>query len=141
MYLAGTELEISHMLTSCIAYSRLCMTNTHRSLSIMVSPRRTETGLGHTVGAGIWKGMMATRTYPFVSQLRSQGREEGREEGRRETLVAAVLKVLDRRGIAVDDDSRERIETCDDVAVLDAWLDRAFAVAKASDLFSSEQES
>lgn len=125
------------MLTSCIAYSRLCMTNTHRSLSIMVSPRRTETGLGHTVGAGIWKGMMATRTYPFVSQLRSQGREEGRLE----TLVAAVLKVLDRRGIAVDDDSRERIETCDDVAVLDAWLDRAFAVAKASDLFSSEQES
>ena len=42
--------------------------------------------------------MMATKTYPFVSQRRLQGREEGRAEG----LAAAILKVLDRRGIEVD---------------------------------------
>ena len=92
----------------------------------------TETGLGRTVGAEIWRGIMATRTFPFVSQVRLQAREEGRVE----TLTAVILKVLDARGIAVDGDSRARIESCGDSDVLDAWLDRAVIVAKASDLFA-----
>jgi hypothetical protein len=96
----------------------------------------TETGLGHTAGAEIWKGIMATRTYPFISQMRMQGREEGREEGRVETLAAAIVKVLGGRGIAVDEDSRTRIDSCRDADVLDKWLDRAVTAAKASDLFS-----
>ena len=83
---------------------------------------------------------MATRTYPFVSQLRLQGREEGlqkgREEGRVETLVSGILTVLDGRGIAVDADSRRRIESCDDGDVLSTWLRRSGIVAKASDLFA-----
>jgi valyl-tRNA synthetase len=44
--------------------------------------------------------------------------------------------VLERREIDVDDDSRERIESCIDTDVLDTWFDRAFTVAKASDLFA-----
>ncbi len=100
----------------------------------------TETGLGHTAGAEIWKGMMATRTYPFISQMRLQGREEGRAEGRVEgrveTLAAAIFKVLGRRGIEVDESSRARIDSCRDADLLDTWLDRAVVVAKASDLFS-----
>lgn len=80
--------------------------------------------------------MMATRTYPFGSQMRLQGREEGREQGRLEALAAAILKVLDGRGIAVDGDSRTRIASCRDADVLDMWLDRAVIVAKASDLFA-----
>jgi hypothetical protein len=75
---------------------------------------------------------MATRTYPFISQMRLQGREEGRVE----TLAAAIFKVFDGRGIAVDEDSRTRIESCRDADVLDKWLDRAVTAAKASDLFS-----
>jgi len=35
----------------------------------------TETGLGDTSGRQIWRALMATRTYPFVSQLRLQGRD------------------------------------------------------------------
>ena len=45
----------------------------------------TEAGLGEdTMGRTIWRNLMATRTYPYVSELRSQGREEGRVEGRAE---------------------------------------------------------
>ena len=96
----------------------------------------TETGLGETASAEIWRAMMATRTYPFVSQTRLQGREEGRAEGRAEGLAAAILKILDRRGIEVDDDFRQRIASCTDADVLDTWLDHSFVVAKASDLFA-----
>lgn len=104
----------------------------------------TETGLGHTVGAEIWRGMMATRTFPFVSQVRLQARAEARAEARVEAraearveaLAAVILKVLGARGVAVDGDSRTRIESCRDADVLDLWLDRAVIATKASDLFS-----
>jgi hypothetical protein len=94
--------------------------------------KRFTTGLGRTDGADIWKEIMATRTYPFVSQLRLQGREEGRAEG----IASSILNVLDSRGIAVDTDSRTRIESCHDADVLGTWLRRAVTVAKASDLFA-----
>jgi hypothetical protein len=96
----------------------------------------TETGLGGTASQEIWRALMATRTYPFVSQMRLQGREEGRAEGRVETLTAAIFKVLERRGIAVDDDSRARIESCSDADTLRAWLDRSFTITTATDLFT-----
>lgn len=70
---------------------------------------------------------MATRTYPFVSRTRLEGEAKGKAE--------AILKVLGRRGIEVDDGFCERIESCTDLAVLDGWLDRSFDVAGASDLF------
>ncbi|HEY6495596.1 MAG TPA: hypothetical protein VIZ43_20135, partial [Trebonia sp.] len=41
-----------------------------------------EAGLADTDGLTIWRALMTTSTYPYVSHLRSQGREEGRQEGR-----------------------------------------------------------
>ena len=79
---------------------------------------------------------MATRTFPFVSEMRLQAREEGREGGRAEGLAAAIVKVLERRGIEVDDASRARIVSCGDGDTLDVWFDRSVVVAAASDLFA-----
>ena len=104
----------------------------------------TEAGLGDTDGQRIWKVLMATVTYPYVSSLRSQGRaegraeglEEGRAEGRAQSRAADILRILDRRGIAVDSDARQRIESCGDLEALGSWLDRSITAEKASDLFS-----
>jgi hypothetical protein len=87
----------------------------------------TEAGLGNTPGQRIWKVLMATVTYPYVSELRSKGRAQGQAQ--------SILQVLDRRGIAVDDSTRERIESCTDTDTLSAWLDRALTATKATDLF------
>jgi hypothetical protein len=92
----------------------------------------TETGLGDTAGRQIWWALVATRTYPFVSQMRLQAREEGRVE----TLAEAILTVFDERRIQVDQASRARIESCDDVEMLNAWLRRSVVVATASELFA-----
>jgi hypothetical protein len=86
--------------------------------------------------------MMEAKTFQFISQVRLQAREEGREEGRKEghvegrieTLAAAIFKVLDGRGIAIDQDSRARIESCCEADTLETWLDRAVIVVKAADL-------
>jgi hypothetical protein len=96
----------------------------------------TETGLSDTAGLKIWRSLMATRAFPFVSQMRLQGREEGREEGRAQGLAVAIFKVLERRNLDVDDDSRARIESCGDADLLDAWLDRSFTVTTVRDLFA-----
>jgi hypothetical protein len=95
----------------------------------------TEAGLGSTPGQQIWKVLMATVTYPYVSELRSKGRQEGRQEGRAQGQAQSILQVLDRRGIAVDAGSRERIESCTEADTLSTWLDRALTAAKATDLF------
>jgi ATP-dependent exoDNAse (exonuclease V) beta subunit len=55
--------------------------------------------------------------------------------GKTETLAAAVLRVLERRGLPVTDDDRARISRCDEVATLERWLDLAVTAARASELF------
>jgi hypothetical protein len=87
----------------------------------------TEAGLGNTPGQRIWKALMATVTYSYTSELRAKGRAEGQAQ--------SILQILDRRGITVDNVSRERIESCTDADTLSAWLDRALTAAKATDLF------
>ena len=82
---------------------------------------------------------MAIETFPYSSQLRSKGREEGRAEGRKEGRAqgeaAAILRVLERRKVKVDDDSRERIESCTDLELLGTWLDRSLDVEAVGELF------
>jgi hypothetical protein len=87
----------------------------------------TEAGLGDTAGRQIWRTLMATRTFPFVSEMRQQGRVEA--------LAEAILAVFSQRGIEVDEATRARIESCDDAEVLKQWLLRSVVVASASELF------
>ena len=96
----------------------------------------TEAGLGNTPGQRIWKVLMATVTYPYVSSIRSQGREEGREEGRAQGEAAAVLRILGKRGVVVDGTSRERIESCTDLDLLGTWLDRSLTAQQVDELFA-----
>jgi hypothetical protein len=101
----------------------------------------TEAGLGQTAGQQIWRALMTSQTYPYVSQLRSQGREEGREAGRAESRAEDIVRILDRRGISVPQEAREQILSCTDIATLDSWLDRALTATAVSDLFAPEAKS
>jgi hypothetical protein len=47
-----------------------------------------------------------------------------------------LLLILDRRGITISEEARERIRTCTDIAVLESWADRAFTVTSADELFA-----
>lgn len=93
----------------------------------------TEAGLGNTEGRSIWRNLMATSTYPYVSQLRSQGREEGRAEAR----AHDIARLLDKRGIAMTPAERERVSSCRDGETLDAWFDRVLTVSEISEFFAS----
>ena len=58
-----------------------------------------------------------------------------RAEGEARSKAQDILVVFEQRGIHVDDESRELIESCTDLDSLSGWFRRAFKVDKASALF------
>ena len=74
--------------------------------------------------------------------FRDQGREEwlakgeakGLAKGEAKGLAKALLRLLDVRGVSVDDSSRQRIQSCLDVALLERWLDRAVTATRVSEV-------
>lgn len=86
-----------------------------------------EGGLTGTPGLTLWKEIMATETYPYISELRRNGRLEGE--------ARAVLKFLEARGIDVPAAPYERILDCKDSDTLDTWLIRATTITTIDELF------
>jgi hypothetical protein len=70
------------------------------------------------------------------SEGRAEGWAEGRAEGQAEGRAAALLQVLDRRGIPVSDAQRQEILHCRDLDRLDRWLSRALLASAAEDVTS-----
>ena len=70
-----------------------------------------------------------------VQAIRSRGKAEGKVEGKAEGMAASILRVLDRRGLDVDQESAERIGACEDSETLGRWLDKALVVASVERLF------
>ena len=71
----------------------------------------------------------------FYDESQQKSFDRGRDEGRAEEKAAAILAVLETRGLSPGGEERERIETCTDFATLDRWLRRAVTVASIRDLF------
>lgn len=91
----------------------------------------TEAGLGTTPGFEVWRALMASGTFSYVSEIRARGRAEGEVIGE----AKFILRALKRRGINVDDASRERIQSCTDQETLGLWFDRTFEATTVEDLF------
>jgi hypothetical protein len=92
----------------------------------------TEAGLVGTAGQQMWRELMRKQLIPYKSEFRREGIEEGRAEGRAD----AILQILGKRGIAVDDASRERIVSCANLDILGDWVDRSLTATQVSDLFA-----
>lgn len=63
------------------------------------------------------------------------GEARGQADGARAAIGAAIVKVLEARGIPVSPEHHSRIAECTDRETLDAWLVRAVSVADADALF------
>lgn len=49
-----------------------------------------------------------------------------------------IVRGLEKRRISTPPSARERITGCSDPDILDRWLDRAFTVTDAQDLFTED---
>jgi len=64
-----------------------------------------------------------------------EGLEKGIQEGLEKGRIAALLTLLDARGLRVGKDAREQIEGCTRLDQLDKWIRRAATIRKTSELF------
>ncbi len=78
---------------------------------------------------------MLPQGYEFQSETIRKSIEQGRVEGRATEKAAAVLDVLDARGLAVTAAQRERILGTKDLETLTLWVRRAATVATVDALF------
>ncbi|MFY0522732.1 hypothetical protein ACN28I_05860 [Archangium gephyra] len=70
--------------------------------------------------------------------MRSYGEtliERGHRRGLKQGLAQGVLRILAARGLLVDEQARQRILTCTDMATLDTWFDRALTATTLSEVW------
>lgn len=95
----------------------------------------TAQGLSKSEAAlSLWRHHVATDLSFYTSPISEEIREEGRAVGRAED----ILRLLDRRGIDVSADDRERIRTCDDLDDLSRWFDRAITATSTNEVFAED---
>ncbi|MBO0803063.1 MAG: hypothetical protein J2P25_08315 [Nocardiopsaceae bacterium] len=100
----------------------------------------TEVGLGDSPGAEIWRKLMATETFPYMSKTRAKAMAEGHAQGVAEGKAEDILRILKKRHVSVDKASRELIEGCTDLKTLETWLDRSLDVEEVAELFADDEQ-
>ena len=72
----------------------------------------------------------------FFTEAHRRSYDQGKAEGEAKGEAKALLKILQRRGVAVTDEQQRQIAACTDLPTLDRWLDRAFSVTTVDELFA-----
>ena len=70
--------------------------------------------------------------------FRSQTSQRIREEGQVHGIALSVLRVLDKRGVRLSEEARQRVLGCGDQELLGQWLDRALTVSEETELFGED---
>ncbi|MGW2561111.1 hypothetical protein ACWCXB_18040 [Streptomyces sp. NPDC001514] len=87
-------------------------------------------GLGRRPAARYWRHLMAVDLSFFKSPISEEIRAESRAQD--------ILLVLERRGMDVSDEVRERITDCDDPEILRQWLGHAVTASSTEEIFAEE---
>ncbi len=69
---------------------------------------------------------------------RQEGHREGRQEGRREHASHVLRTIVARRGLVLDAVREMQIDQCDDVELLDRWIDRAVTASSVDEIFQQD---
>ncbi|MBI5512528.1 MAG: Rpn family recombination-promoting nuclease/putative transposase [Deltaproteobacteria bacterium] len=69
-------------------------------------------------------------------ESRAEGLAEGLAEGVLKGKREALLRLLERRGIALTEENRARIEACADAATLDRWFDQALEARTVAEVLA-----
>jgi hypothetical protein len=76
---------------------------------------------------------VAKRFVRSLVRIADEGRAEGRAHGEAEML----LVIAGKRGIDVDEQTRERVLACTSTAIIESWADRILTGLTAEDIFGA----
>ena len=80
--------------------------------------------------------LFTPRRGTIVGDARLAGQEEGREEGRMAGMAERLLRLMERRGFPMTEETRQRVITCTDMPLLDLWFDRAIDATTLDEIFA-----
>ncbi|NUT31396.1 MAG: hypothetical protein HOV84_36670 [Streptomyces sp.] len=93
-----------------------------------------ERGLENTQARDVWRKVLMTLMAENPERLTLF--EELRREAELKDRAVMILRVLEKRGIPVPEDTRERIKSCTDLDTLTLWFDRSLTATTAEELFA-----
>ncbi|MDQ0714796.1 hypothetical protein QFZ55_004248 [Streptomyces luteogriseus] len=79
---------------------------------------------------------MVATYFPGRGTLFEETYLEGKAEGIVEGKAESILSVLEKRGIDLPHDIRDRITSCTNLDTLTLWFDRSLAATTSEDLFA-----
>ena len=68
------------------------------------------------------------------------GLEDGLRDGRVEEARKALLRVVSKRGFALNESQTAMVAQCSDLATLEKWLDRAVLASSVAEIFANGAE-
>jgi len=71
-----------------------------------------------------------------LDEGRAEGMAEGKAEGKRLGKLEFLAELLSKRGLAIDDELRARLDHCTDEAQLQRWFDRALTATTVAAVFA-----
>jgi hypothetical protein len=80
------------------------------------------------LAASLHEGSIGEVVREFEDKAKAEGKAEGNAE--------AVLRVVDKRGIALTAEQRERILGCADLEILNRWFDASLDATSADEIFA-----
>ena len=86
---------------------------------------------------GSWAEEMIERG---VQKGLAMGREEGLQQGLIRGRAEGILRILTARGVHIDEEARQRILTCTDMATLDRWFDRSLNATTLSEMLGDRAQ-
>lgn len=93
-------------------------------------------GLEKTPAADLWRELMAVDLSFFQSSVADELRDEGRAQGIVQGKAETIVLLLERRGIELSGEDRERVMSCENLEVLERWFDRAITATSATEVFA-----
>ncbi|WP_052518409.1 hypothetical protein [Archangium violaceum] len=76
----------------------------------------------------------------WAEEMLERGVQKGLAKGLQQGLSGGILRILGARGVHVDEEARQRILDCTDVATLDRWFDRALNAITLSDVLDDRAQ-
>ncbi len=73
---------------------------------------------------------------PHIEKFFTEAHRQSYAQGEAKGKAESVIRILQRRGLAMTDEQQRRVASCTDLAALDQWLDRVLSVASVDELFA-----
>lgn len=78
----------------------------------------------------------AARFARDLTLLKEEAKAEGRAIGEAEGQTEMLLLIAAKRGIVIDDETRDRVLACTDTATIESWADRVLTGTTVTDIFT-----